>query len=137
MDLSHAKEAERLLRAGQKCYPGDFWINSKLGLVLMKMRRTQAAEAVRFMSAALAIRPHSPVICLNLGACSRMRGDSRRPCPVYRRAIELKPNYADAHNNLGIVLCKGGSQRKGRRPSAEPSNSIPITPRWTLISAIP
>ena len=34
----------------------------------------------------------------------------------YRRALELKPDYAEAHNNLGIALKEQGSWRK--RPPA-------------------
>ena len=35
--------------------------------------------------------------------CSNRRTWTKRP-PAYRRALELKPHLADAHNNLGLAL---------------------------------
>ena len=47
---------------------------------------------------------------------ARRRGDRR-----LRRAIELKPDYAEAHNNLGIALGEPGAARRGdRRLPARP-----------------
>ena len=43
----------------------------------------------------------------------------------YRRAIEINPNYADAHNNLGILLAESGRYAEAEK---EFRRSIEIKP---------
>jgi len=44
---------------------------------------------------------------LNLaGACSLGMGSSREAETYWLRAIEERPDYADAHNNLGFLYCE-------------------------------
>src|SRR5262249_35212326 len=57
--------ALRLLRDGQHVYPGDFWLNFELGHALDEQRDHEGA--IRFYTAAVAIRPHSSAALNNLG----------------------------------------------------------------------
>jgi serine/threonine-protein kinase len=63
-----------LLRRAQQAHPDDFWINFDLASSLMDA--CQPNEAVRFYSAALAIRPRSELALHALGDALRA---SRRP----------------------------------------------------------
>jgi tetratricopeptide (TPR) repeat protein len=93
-----------LLRRAQPQHPEDFWINEQLGLVLDRGRPQRSAEAVRFYTAAVALRPDSPGAQVNLAVALWRSGDFDGAIACSRRAIHLDPNYAAAHNNLALAL---------------------------------
>jgi tetratricopeptide (TPR) repeat protein len=106
-DLERVNEvvtAERLLRAGQERFPGDFWLNQNLGSFLIKQGRAQVEEAVRYLTAALALRPDSPGVYLNLGTALRVKGDLEGALRCFQAALHIDPNYINAHFNRGVVL---------------------------------
>jgi serine/threonine-protein kinase len=98
---SHEVAVEVLQRA-QQCHPGDFWINHGLAWQLLQLNRV--AEAVRFFTVALALRPDNPAVHVDLGVALHEDGDYEGAVAAYRRAIDLQPGYAAAHNNLGHTL---------------------------------
>jgi serine/threonine protein kinase/tetratricopeptide (TPR) repeat protein len=118
-DSNEWAAAERLLRAGQERFPGDFWLNHELGLVLENQGPERAEEAARYLTAALALRSDSPGVYLNLGNTLKDKGDEEGAIRCYRAALRIDPNYAMAHNNLGgALLDKGdaeGAVREYRR----------------------
>jgi predicted Ser/Thr protein kinase/tetratricopeptide (TPR) repeat protein len=59
--------AVELLRRAWDAYPGDFWVNEDLGNALEASRPPQLEEAIRFLTAAVTLRPSSPGAHLNLG----------------------------------------------------------------------
>jgi serine/threonine-protein kinase len=97
-------EAVKLLRRVQACNPADFWVNNHLGGALQKVTPPQPQEAVRFLTAAVALRPESPGSHLNLGYALSGKGQVDEAIACFRRAIALDPNYAMAHYNLGNAL---------------------------------
>jgi tetratricopeptide (TPR) repeat protein len=97
-----------LLRRAQEAFPGDFWINHNLGMALRHGRPPQYDEAIRFLTAAVAIRPRSAGARLNLGVTFQLHGRLDEAVAAFRKAIELKPDYAMAHNNLGTALVRKG-----------------------------
>jgi tetratricopeptide (TPR) repeat protein len=106
---AHASAA-RLLRRAQQQYPADFWVNEILGMGLSneKSQPEELTEAVRFLTAAVALRPESPGAYLNLGVALANNGQSDEAIASYRKAIELDPRYAGAHNNLVNALVDKG-----------------------------
>src|SRR5262249_44354773 len=54
----HSDAAIRLLRDAQYAYPEDFWLNLELCFVL---RRSSGSEAIRYGTAAVAVRPTSAI----------------------------------------------------------------------------
>jgi serine/threonine-protein kinase len=107
-DLEPA-EAVKLLRRTQAQYPADFWVNEILGQALQMVTPPQTDEAVRFLTAAVALRPASPGAYLNLGGvlCDRKK-DYDGAIACFRRAIALEPKYAAAHGSLGVALRRKG-----------------------------
>ncbi len=106
MSSGAVDQATALLQTAQARYPGNFWINDALGKqVLHESGPSYLAEAIRFHSVAVALRPQSPGAHVNLGAALSAQGRLDEAVAEYRKAIALKPDYAEARNNLGKVLC--------------------------------
>jgi tetratricopeptide (TPR) repeat protein len=105
-DAGGRAAAARLLRGVQAEHPGDFWINFALARSFDE--ELDAADRIRFYQAALALRPHSPVVHNNLAKTLMDKGDVDGSLAECRLAIRLKGDYATAHNNLGIALWRKG-----------------------------
>ncbi len=99
-----------LLRQAQRRYPADFWINQNLGMGLNHERSQpeELAEAVRFLTVAVALRPDSPGVNLNLGHALDRKGQLDEAVAWYKKAIALDPEYAAAHYSLGKALADKG-----------------------------
>jgi serine/threonine-protein kinase len=70
--LGDRERETALLRRAQRAHPEDFWINFDLARSLMGAGRPD--EAVRFYSAAVAIRPRSELALAALGDALRAAG---------------------------------------------------------------
>ena len=81
-----------MLRKAQRQYPGDFWLSYFLALRLHE--GGHHAETARFYQAALAARPDTPAVLVNMGNAllAQKKLDEARDC--YRRASELDPKDA-------------------------------------------
>jgi superkiller protein 3 len=97
-----------LLREGQRRYPGDFWLNQRLGLLLDKAKPPQRQEALRFLSVAVALRPQSAGAYLNLGLALDRQGRVDEAIAACRQAIELRPFEAKAYRSIVPLLQKQG-----------------------------
>ncbi len=96
--------AVQLLRRAWRQYPADFWVNEELGLLVCNAQPQRWAEAVSYLTAAVALRPDSPGAHLNLGVALKVGGQLDEAIACYRRAIELDPKFVAAHINLGAIL---------------------------------
>jgi serine/threonine-protein kinase len=96
--------AAKLLRQAQAKQPADFWVNHNLGLVLRRVTPPERDEAVRFLTTAVALRPHSPGVHSNLGVALQDRGHVDEAIACHRKAVELDPKAALCHSNLGDAL---------------------------------
>ncbi len=116
-----------VLRSAQQQHPNDFWINHSLALYLDQMMPSRVGEAVGYYRAALALRPDSPGVHLNLGFALYGQGDRPGAIAEYQKAIALKPEYAEAHWYLGNALCA-----QGDRPGAiaEYQKAIALKPEY-------
>jgi Flp pilus assembly protein TadD len=74
----------------------------------MRLPPSRFDEAVRFYSAALALRPDSPAVQNNLGTALRGAGKLDDAVAAFRRAVWLKPDFAAGHANLGSALLQAG-----------------------------
>jgi serine/threonine-protein kinase len=104
LEVGPTASAVRLLRRAQRQNPADFLVNEQLGLALMKARPPELAEAVRYLTAGVALRPDSAGAHLNLGRALKDRGQVDEAIGCFRKAIDLDPKYATAHDNLGMAL---------------------------------
>jgi serine/threonine-protein kinase len=97
-----------LLRRAQPEHPNDLWVNLHLANLLKDAVPPQPDEAIRFFTAAVALRPQSPGIRLKLGNALVQNGRRGEAIAAYQKAIELKPDFALAHCNLGGQLSDVG-----------------------------
>jgi serine/threonine-protein kinase len=120
----------QLLRRAQQQYPADFWINHNLGMGLVNRENAtphEKDEAVRFLTAAVALRPQSPGVRLNLGLALQRKGQLDQAIACYDKALALDPRYAAAHINLGNAL-----QAKGQLDEAIASfrKAVSLDPKF-------
>jgi eukaryotic-like serine/threonine-protein kinase len=98
----------KVSRRIRQAYPGDFWANHDLANYLQYCQSPQLEEAIRYYSAALALRPHNPAACVNLGNALSARGDLDGALSAYNEALDGHPDYAAAHERLALALEKKG-----------------------------
>jgi Flp pilus assembly protein TadD len=92
-----------VLRRVQRAHPEDFWINFDLGRSLMGAGRPE--DAVRFYSAAVAVRPRSDIALVALGEALRAAGraDEAAAYPRARvRATEPSRRGPTTRNGAGL-----------------------------------
>jgi serine/threonine protein kinase/Tfp pilus assembly protein PilF len=92
----------------RQAYPGDFWANYALAFSLQYGQPPRPEEAIRYHTAALALRPHNPAECVNLGNALRARGEVVGAIRAYREALDGHPDYAAGHERLGLALDQNG-----------------------------
>jgi tetratricopeptide (TPR) repeat protein len=100
--------AAALLRRAQEAFPGDFWINHDLGLVLQACRPPRCEEAIRVLMVAVALRPDNPRVRLHLGVALWRKGLFEEAVATFRRVVERYPDCAEAHGKLGVALATAG-----------------------------
>jgi serine/threonine-protein kinase len=94
--------AIQLLRDGQRIHPTDFWLNYDLGTALWDQKDYEGA--VRFYTAAIAVRPHAVAALNDLGNVLRDQNKLDEAIAFYRRATEVDPKFVYGQSNLGSVL---------------------------------
>jgi serine/threonine protein kinase/Flp pilus assembly protein TadD len=87
----------------QFAYPGDFWANHELGRVLNGCARKHV-EAVRYYTAALALRPDNPGVLLNRANALSDAKELDAAVADLQRAVAVSPRYATAYLVLGNNL---------------------------------
>jgi tetratricopeptide (TPR) repeat protein len=92
----------------QQRHPGDFWINARLGNLLSQARPPRLEEAIRYYTAAVAIRPQNPIVHYNLARMLRDKGRLDQAITENREAIRFRNDFPDAHLNLGNILADQG-----------------------------
>jgi serine/threonine protein kinase/Flp pilus assembly protein TadD len=100
--------AVEVLRQAQRRHSGDFWLTYLVGEMLLRLKPPQPAEAVRFLQAALALRPADGRLHAQVGATLILLGQLTEAEAQCREAVRLQPDYDVAHNNLGCALKEQG-----------------------------
>src|SRR5262249_27846273 len=106
-------EAVAVLQKVWKAYPDDFWVNHQLASYLQQLRPVRTEEALRYYTAAVALRPRNPGVFLNMGNALAARNQLKEAVDLYRKAIQLQPEYAQAHVSLGAALLAQGQFEEG------------------------
>ena len=129
--LDDRARAERVLRQAWHRDPGDYWINYELGHVREVRGMTVAqsypepVEAVRFLSAAVAARPRSPLAHSRLASALLVLEKLDEATAEYRVAVRLNPGLAMAHSGLSGAL---HDQRKYAEAASEVREALRLYP---------
>jgi tetratricopeptide (TPR) repeat protein len=83
----------------QRAYPADLWANFDLAYALEE--NGEPAEAIRYYTAALALRPGNAGIYVNRGRAYATARELDGAIADYSQACALAPSYAVGHNDLG------------------------------------
>jgi serine/threonine-protein kinase len=104
--LGELKGAEALLRAGQRLYPGDVWLNIALAQCLEGQSRRQ--EAIRYYMAARSVRPETAHV---LAHALEQIGETDQAITVFQDVARLCPKVIKHLVCLGEALkSRGRSQ---------------------------
>ena len=108
--LGAAAEAVNLLKAANERRPGDFWIVFDLACAFGKTKPPATDEEIRyFRGNSLVVNPQQRHPRRhNLGGALRDKGQWDEAMAEYRKALQIKPDNAEAHNNLGNALYDKG-----------------------------
>lgn len=99
----------------------------QMGVTYLEQRNLPSA--MRELVKASELDPDNPEIDMALGLAYQARGDQGKSEEHFRNAIRKKPDYAEAHNNLGIVLSNlGRGEEAIREFEAAASNVMYPTP---------
>jgi eukaryotic-like serine/threonine-protein kinase len=102
---SDRARAEAVLSRAWRRQPDDFWINYELGRACWNGKGyDRPPEAVRFFSAAVAIRPQSSVAHYSLGSALVAQQMPDEAIAEFRAAIRLKSDFAEPYYGLGVAL---------------------------------
>jgi tetratricopeptide (TPR) repeat protein len=72
------------------------------------MKPPQLEEAIGYFRTAVALRPQSPGVYVNLGTTLANKGDIEEALAAFQHAVRLKPDYAAAHSNIAYCFtCLG------------------------------
>ncbi len=105
----------------------------QMGVTYLEQRNLPAA--MKELMKASELDPANPEIDVVLGMAYQNRGDLEKAEESFRNAIRKKSDYADAHNDLGIVLSQlGRGDEAIREFEAAASNVLYSTPEWAYFN---
>jgi superkiller protein 3 len=124
LGVEHADLEIRLRRDALLVYPADFWLNFNLAHDLEEQKDHEGA--IRFYSAAVAIRPHAVAALNNLGIVLNELKRRDEAVAVHRKSIEIDPRFEFGYTNLGRAL---GNQGKRDEALSCYRKAIEINPK--------
>jgi type IV pilus assembly protein PilF len=99
----------------------------QMGMTYLEQRNVPSA--MRELTAASELDPENPEVDMAFGLAYQTRGDLGKAAEYFRSAVRKKPDYAEARNNLGIVLSHlGRGDEAIREFEAAASNVLYPTP---------
>jgi len=101
MEQGKLDEAEKHLTAAVAQNPDDAYNLSMLGY--LKYRQEKYDDALNVLSRAAKLDPQNPEIQNYLGVTLSHKGLRVQAETALRKAVQIAPNYAAAHNNLAVI----------------------------------
>lgn len=89
--------------------------NARMEMGVNHLRQNNSPAAMKELTKASELDPDNPEIVMVLGLAYQSRGDYRNAEKYLRRAIGMRRDYPDAHNNLGYLLSLQGRGKEAIR----------------------
>ncbi|WP_299391407.1 tetratricopeptide repeat protein [uncultured Gelidibacter sp.] len=70
----------------------------------MQLKMGNKDEFKKLIEEALVNDPNNPELLFNLGIVSAEAGDTAAAKGYYEKALQLKPDYTDVHNNMAVLI---------------------------------
>src|SRR5262249_26249075 len=102
-ELRDQERAVSVLQQAQRQYPDDLWINDTLGRLSLTAYPPRYEDALRFYTAASALRPRSARWHHGIAQVFKCQGAEERVIPELSRALELAPRDVLALINRGLA----------------------------------
>ncbi|HWE39004.1 MAG TPA: tetratricopeptide repeat protein [Isosphaeraceae bacterium] len=102
--LRDHSRAQAVLNAAVRAHPADFWAHRALAAIGHDAEPPRYEEALRHLTATLALRPNSPASHARFGDVLRHLGRPAEAVAEHREALRLRPDNPAAHNGLGLAL---------------------------------
>ena len=100
--------AVALLRPVLRRHPDDFWANWDFAGHLRRLNPPRLDEAVRYFTAAVAVRPRSGIALYGLSEALTAKGDYPEAIATAREAIRVQPRFLSGHRALAYALDGAG-----------------------------
>lgn len=108
-----ARRSLRILEAGHRAHPGDFWINITLASKLLSDGDEDVRKgSLRYAAAAVAARPDSAAARIVQGMSLKVNEDFDGAANEFESAIRLRPSDYFVHLNLGMNLLDRGQPER-------------------------
>src|SRR5918995_4724437 len=102
-----AAEAKAIFEALLRRYPEEADLHLFVGITLLRLRDPQAAESS--VRKAIAIDPdHVEARTLLAWIEAEIRGNFDAAIAEYKKVVQLRPDFPQAYNNLGVALKRKG-----------------------------
>tara|TARA_B100000795_G_scaffold269876_1_gene260852 strand:- start:3831 stop:5078 length:1248 start_codon:yes stop_codon:yes gene_type:complete len=99
------KEAIIAIKEARKSNPKD--LNLLLNEADLYVKLEQMDKFGDLMEEAITLDPKNPTLFFNLGVVNQNQKKTDEAVKYYKKAIELKPDYADAYMNLSAAILSG------------------------------
>jgi hypothetical protein len=129
---AEAERAVAVLRQAQQRHPDYFWVNHDLGFCLYKLRPPRLEEAIRYYTAAVALRPQSPGARLNLGVALKDKGQVDEAIGLLPQGHRPRPRVRPGPHQPRHRLESQGEAGRGHRllsPSHRPRPQAHLRPQ--------
>jgi tetratricopeptide (TPR) repeat protein len=114
-ELGSLAAGMKLLERAQQQYPDDVWLNDALGdCNAWRLKPARWDAALRFYSAALAVRPDNYRLHAVVGSIQQSRGAYDSAVVAFSRAIGQEPNAAEAWRGRGMCYLELGQWTRAR-----------------------
>ena len=101
-------DSARVARRALSRHPDDFWLNDLAGLYFTYSDPPRPVEALAAYQAALAKRPESNMVLINIGITWSLLGDYDRAAAVLSQSLERDKHYLTIRDGLfQALLAKG------------------------------
>ena len=102
---------------------------ARMEMGVSHLRQSNSPAAMKELTKAEELDPDNPEIVMVLGLAYQARGDYKKAEKYLRRAIGMRSDYSEAHNNLGFLMSLQGRGKEAiREYEAAVANVLYQTP---------